>query len=774
MSAVDLRLVIPALSAWALAWSVLALPRRVALGVAAVLGVMCIVCAVRERWRTAACAVVGLSAALSTVGQLWALESSPLSEAGQQRAVVEVVATIRGDPRTFEAKGGLPRTTVVPVTVRLVSARGVASRLAVPAELVASGDSAVGGTGLRVGQTVAVIGKASPPVNRADGLAARIRMTASPRPIAPPGALDAVLDRVRDALSASMAAGTPEQAGLVPSLVVGDTSDLPVALTADFKTTGLTHLTAVSGTNLTLMLVFVLGCARVIGIRGWPLRVMAFPVVIGFVLLCRSEPSVVRAAAMGLVALAATGRRGVGPAGLRQLSVAVWLLILVDPWLARSWGFALSAAATGGILWWAGRWQQQMRRWAPAWLAESVCVPLAAQLATQPLVTILSGSVSTVGLVANAAVAPFVGPVTVLGMAAGVLGVVCPPLGVGLGWMAGWCVQPVILIAHLTAGLPAASLSWPARPLAVAVLAGCCAGIAWLVSHLAERPLICLLLCVVMVCACLWRPPPPGWPSDWLVVSCDVGQGDATLVRTGRGSALLVDAGPQPDAMADCLRTAGIARIALLVLSHFHADHVGGLSGVYRVASVDAALVNPLASPEREAAAVHRTLASHGTPVRIAAAGDQLTVGEIGWQTLQVGSSGMSSAVKSPGEGESAVENDSSILGRVSRPGFSILVTGDMGADAQRAAEHLGPDLRADVLKVPHHGSADQDEAFLAASGARLALVSVGKSNGYGHPTARTLSALTRHSMTIARTDERGDIAVERRPDGRLRMVSRR
>lgn len=773
-AALDLRLVVPALSAWAVAWAALALPRLPAVALAAGAGLVCIAALVRGRWRLAACAVVGLSAALSAVGQQWALESSPLAQAGRERAVVEVVARVRSDPRSFEARGGLPRSTVVPVSVQLVDTRGTTSRLSVPAELVASGDSSEALSGLRVGQRISALGKASAPADRADGLAARIRLSTEPRQLGAPGPVDSALNRVRDALSASMAAATPEQAGLVPSLVVGDTSGLDAGLTADFKTSGLTHLTAVSGTNLTLMLVFVLTCARAVGVRGWSLRAMAFPVVIGFVLLCRSEPSVVRAAAMGLVALAATGRRGVGPAGLRQLSVAVWLLVLTDPWLARSWGFALSAAATGGILWWAGRWQRRMRRWAPAWLAESVCVPLAAQLATQPLVTTLSGAVSMVGIVANAVVAPFVGPVTVLGMAAGALGVLCPPLGVALGWLAGWCVQPVILVAHATADLPAATLNWPAHPLAVAVLTASCAGIAWLIGRVAHRPLVCVLLCTGMFCACLWRPPPPGWPGDWAVVSCDVGQGDATLVRTGRGSAILIDAGPEPDAIASCLRDAGIARIALLVLSHFHADHVGGLPGVYRAATVQAALLNPLDSPAREAAAVRRMLAAQGTPTRTAAPGDQLVVGEASWQTLQAAPFGTASASVGRGEGESAAENDSSVLARVSRPELSILVTGDMGADAQRTAQRAGVDLRADVLKVPHHGSADQDEAFLAATGARIALVSVGADNGYGHPTRRTLGTLSRHSMTVARTDERGDIALVRRPGAHLRLVSRR
>lgn len=772
---VDLRLAAPALCAWAAAWCTLTVPLAAGLTIA-VATAACIGVGVRRNtWHLGACAVVALTAMLSSLGQQWAVRASPLAEAAQQNAMVEIVAQVRTDPRNHEGKAGRPDSVTLLVSVVQLTSRGETTRLRADAQLVVSGELASELTALKVGQKVVLVGKASEPMDTADKLAARIRPTAPSRVVAPPGALDGLLNRVRDALHDAMAHSDPAQAGLVPSLVVGDTSGLPKDLTQDFRTAGLTHLTAVSGTNLTLMLVFALTIARTLGMRGWPLRALALPVVLGFVLLCRSEPSVVRAAAMGLVALGATGRRGVGPAGLRQLAMAVWILVLADPWLARSWGFALSAFATAGILWWAGRWQQAMRHWSPGWLAESICVPLAAQLATQPLVTMLSGSVSMVSLGANALVAPFIGPVTVLGMAAGALGTAFPMGGIALGWLAGWCVQPVILVARIASDMPAALVTWPASPVAVVVLCACCAGIAWLVARVIARLVWCLVLGIAMIAACLWRPPMPGWPTDWDVVSCDVGQGDATLARSGPHSAVLVDVGPDPAAIANCLRNAGISTVALLVLSHFHADHVGGLEGVYRVASVQAALLNPLVSPAREAAAVHAMISARGTPSRIAAPGDTLVVGEATWFTLQVAPDTGPGIAPTAREGESAAENDSSILGRVARPSFSLLVTGDMGANAQRTANRtIGEGLRTEVLKVPHHGSSDQDDRFLASTQARIALVSAGKNNSYGHPTAKTVGTLSRHSMTVLRTDEHGDIAVAHRGDGRFHVASRR
>nr|WP_269458849.1 ComEC/Rec2 family competence protein [Propionibacterium freudenreichii] len=532
----------------------------------------------------------------------------------------------------------------------------------------------------------------------------------------------------------------------------------------------------VSGTNLTLMLVFFMAVARTAGVRGWWLRGLGVVVVAFFVVICRAEASVVRAAAMGLVALAATGRRGTGVAGLRQLSVAVWLVVLVDPWLARSWGFALSATATAGILWWAGPWQARMRRWAPGWLAESLCVPAAAQLATQPLITILSGEISVVGLGANMAAAPFVGPVTVLGLVAALISPVLGPLAQVMGWLAGCCVQPIILIAHLAASAPMATMTWPVSPGSITLLIIFCLMIALILGRLVGRRLGCLALAGVMVIACLWRPPLPGWPRDWQVVSCDVGQGDATLIRTGPRAAIVVDTGPEPDAMAACLTTAGVDTVPLLVLTHFHADHIDGTAGVLGSARVGQALVSPLASPASGAARVRSQLERAGVEIATASPGQEWAIGEGHWRTLQAGSGDVPGQPTSPGAGSESAENDASILGLAGNGDLNVLVTGDLEPDGQRNALREVPPqlLRADIVKVPHHGSARQSEDFLAATGARVALVSVGKKNGYGHPAAATLELLMRQQMTIMRTDEQGALAVARHSDRSLQVVSQR
>src|SRR5689334_7082694 len=152
---------------------------------------------------------------------------------------------------------------------------------------------------------------------------------------------------------------------------------MPEELGEDFRTAGLTHLLAVSGTNLTLVVGSLLLLARWVGVRARGLLVVGVLGVVGFVLLARPEPSVLRAAVMGSVALVGMGTHG-RRRGPRALGAAVLLLLLVDPWLATSPGFALSALATAGILWFAPGWRDRMTRWLPRWVGEAVSVPLAA------------------------------------------------------------------------------------------------------------------------------------------------------------------------------------------------------------------------------------------------------------------------------------------------------------------------------------------------------------------------------------------------------------
>lgn len=537
----------------------------------------------------------------------------------------------------------------------------------------------------------------------------------------------------------------------------------------------MTHLTAVSGANLTLLLAFLLFAAKWLGVRGWWLHAVGLAGVVVFVALCRTEPSVLRAAAMGLVALAALGAGG-GRKGLRQLAVAVLLLVLVDPFLARSVGFALSVLASAGIVWWASSWVAEAW-WLPRPLAEAVAVPLSAHLATLPVVAALSGAVSMSGLLANALAGPFVGPATVLGFAAAGVSLLSSALAATAGWAASWCAQVIIWIAHAGAALPGSSWQWPATPVALVVLGVAALGVGLSVRVLARHRWWALGACLLLVAGMLTGPVQPGWPPrDWKLVACSVGQGDGLVLRAGPGQAVVVDVGPDPTAMRRCLSGLRVRAVPIVVLTHFHADHVDGLTGVLGHLPVGEVWVSPYASPTGEAAEVRALASVSAATLRSPPVGETGRVGAVWWQVL--GPVGVPRGVAGAGESgeesaESGAENDASLVLRVGVDDLTVLLTGDVEPDGQARILATGVDLRADVLKIPHHGSSRQDPAFFASTGARVAIASAGERNSYGHPAPSTVRLATGLGMTVLRTDQQGSIAVTER-DGRLGVVTQR
>ncbi|MCA0251925.1 MAG: ComEC/Rec2 family competence protein [Actinobacteria bacterium] len=505
-----------------------------------------------------------------------------------------------------------------------------------------------------------------------------------------------------------------------------------------------------TGSNLTLLLASLLWLAARLGVRGWWLRGLAVIGVAGFVVLCHGEPSVVRAAAMGCVGLAALGFGG-RQRGLRQLSWAVIALLLIDPWLASSAGFALSVTASAGIICWARAWAGALAGWMPRGLAEAIAVPITAQLATQPIVVAISGQLSLVGVLANLVAGPLVGPTTVLGFACAAVGPVWPAGATALGWLAGWGAQALCWIANLGALLPAAAIPWPATPAGIAVLIGLSAAGFLLGGRLLLRRWLAVLAGLGLMAALLRPATAPGWPpADWVVVQCDVGQGSASIVAVAPGEAIVVDTGPDPPALERCLSALGIRRVPLLVLTHFHADHVGGL-GALAGRAVDVVL-----APAGHAGAERVPLVLPDAEPIAAAPGLGMRIGDV---RVDVVSALPVSAPPIAGEGESSGENDGSVVTRIDTGRVVVLATGDIETAGQAAVLGSGQPIVADVLIVPHHGSARQTAELFAAVGAPVALIGVGE-NTYGHPSDSALRQLSQAGSAVFRTDTQGSLAV--------------
>lgn len=550
-----------------------------------------------------------------------------------------------------------------------------------------------------------------------------------------------------------------EAAGLLPGLVTGDTSQMPARVVSEFQIAGLTHLNAVSGANVAIMVGAVVLVARLARIGPRLTAFVAGLVLAGFVVVVGPQPSVLRAAVMGgigLLAMASGRQRSVLPA----LAASVIALVLLDSSLATSLGYVLSVLATAALVLLAPGWSRALRaRGVPPGLAEAVAVPTAAHLATAPLIAAYSGQLSLVAIPANMLAEPVVAPVTVLGVLAMVVAPVQQGAAIALVRCTGPFVHWLINVARRAAALPDSVVPWPAGILGGALLAG---ALLALVAVLRNRRMRLVLAAVLVGVVVVWLPVQvvrPSWPvSGWAMVSCDVGQGDAEVLATAEpGRAVVVDTGPDPLSADTCLRKLGVLRIPLVVLSHLHADHIGGLSSVLAHRTVGAVALGSSRVPSWAYDMVRRETEAAHVPLVALSVGQQLSWPGLALDVIGTRAAADEADLRNP---DGTTVNNTSVVLRASTPAGRVLLTGDVELAAQADLLSAGGDLTADVVKVPHHGSRYSVPAFLAAVHARVALVSVGAGNRYGHPSPLTLGELSRLGATVARTDRDGDIAV--------------
>ncbi|MDQ6874790.1 MAG: ComEC/Rec2 family competence protein [Actinomycetota bacterium] len=754
----DLRLAGPAITAWVVTWFCLVqtVAFSAVLAGAAAAGLVPAVLLRRRSAAGAALMLIGLLAAAAGTGlRVWARDASPLTALAQRRAEVSVRLTVTDDPRlaTRPVTYGSPPVVVSTQITELRSA-GRTYQLG-GRVLVLATDPAW--QRLQPSQRLWASGRLGYP--RGGDLTVAVLAARGP-PVGVTGA--STIQRAAGALRSGLrraCAGLPgRERGLLPGLVIGDTSGLDPALAEQFRTTGLTHLVAVSGTNCAIVCGAVLLLARRLRAPPAVAAGLAGLAMVGFVILARPSPSVLRAAVMGGLALLALAI-GRPRAALPGLCAAVFALLLADPPLARSAGFALSVLATAGLLLLAPSWRGALRRRLPAGLAEAVAVPAAAQVACTPVIAAISGQIGLVAVPANLLAVPAVAPATLLGVLAALLSPVWPSAAAASARVAGLPTAWLVAVAQRGAQIPGATLPWAAGAAGGLLLAALLAAALLLGRVRAIRVGAACALCAAGVVALPMRVVAPGWPpAGWVMVVCDVGQGDALVLNAGPHTAVLVDTGPDPAAVDRCLRQLGILQIPLIVITHLHVDHVGGLSGALHGRRVGAIEVGPLDEPAPNWHHLEvQSTAVHLAPVE-ATVGERRVIGPLHLQVL---------APRVAFHGTRSDPNNSSVVLRVVVAGRVLMLAGDAELDAQQALLSSGVDLRADVLKVAHHGSAYQLPGFLAAVRPSLALVSVGAGNPYGHPSEAILARLRLLGADVRRTDRDGELAVSIRA-GRL------
>ncbi|WP_342669627.1 ComEC/Rec2 family competence protein [Aldersonia kunmingensis] len=711
-----------------------------------------------------AIAGIGCCFAVSASVHTYLIAAHPLAGL-PDGARVGATLTLSTDPTPI-ASGGFGGDRVL--------VRGSLNEVRIGRERIETGGALVllapadGWSTLLPGQRVSVRGSVSSPIRR-DLTVAVVRTNSPPTQVSSPSVLQRAAGVVRARFAAAAAeALSDDAAGLLPALVVGDTSRLPQSVRGDFTTAGLAHLTAVSGTNVSILLGAVLLVLRAAAVGPRTGAAVAAVVLVFFVVLARPSPSVLRAAAMGSIGLLAlvTGRR---KQAVPALAAAVIALIALRPALACDVGFALSVAATAALVLLAPTWADWLAaRRVPVPLAQAVAVAAAAFAGTVPIVAAMSGSLSVVAIAANLLVAVVIMPITVIGAVTAALAWAWFPLGVLVAHIAGPPLWWLTLVARWAARIPGATIALPSGLWGAFIGVAGLAAVLVVVRHKTVRAIAAAAMLGIAVVLVPVRLHPLGWPPPgWAVVACDVGQGDGLVLRAGLSSAVVVDVGPEGDAMARCLDRLRVRTVELVVLSHLHADHIGAIERVLHRGHVGAVAIGPMHLPASGFRQVREAADETGTPIVELAAGRAVAAGDIVLRILGP----TIPAPTDPGEGDDAA-NDQSLVLSVDGPAGRILLPGDAETPALGALMRSGTNLRADVLKVPHHGSRTTPRAFLDAVRPRVALVSVGADNTFGHPAPSIIDRLRAHGTVIARTDRNGDVAVVAREQG-LSVVAR-
>ena len=537
--------------------------------------------------------------------------------------------------------------------------------------------------------------------------------------------------------------GDGDAGALIPGMVLGDTSKQTAQFKDQMKRSGLTHLVAVSGANFAIVSSFVLWCMQFL-IRSTKYRMIATAIALTcFIALVRPSPSVLRAAAMAAVLLSAHATKRKTDS-LPALGFAIAAVVLADPWQSRDAGFALSVLATAGLLLFAPIIENHLPTHKK--LAGALAPPIAAIVFCSPILVALSGYLSPMSIFANLLAAPFVAPITIVGFIGALVSPFAPVVTSVLIYIIRVPAGAIVAIAHWSSEFPVLTIHNGSIGFAIVAFL---VGFLWLFKKSWRRSTAVI---VVVILSLTWFQR---WPAgDWQIANCDVGQGDSMVINLQHGRGIVIDVGPDPVAENKCLRNLGIKEIPLLILSHFHADHVGGLSGLLQSRKVGQVWISNNLEPLLESTQSISMLRS--SQIVTVQKGLVSQIAGIEFHILWPENS-TNNFVAMPGEGSQI--NNSSIAMLVTAADWSIFTAGDLEPPAQH--EILGSVSKVDIYKVCHHGSKYQDLELMQALSAQIAVISVGAKNSYGHPAPETIASLTRLGTQVVRTDIDGAVAIK-------------
>jgi competence protein ComEC len=586
-----------------------------------------------------------------------------------------------------------------------------------------------------------------------------------------PSLLERSRREARRLLESAIAPGAGRQ--IVQALVLGDRHSVAPEVRRSFARAGISHLLAVSGLHLTLLaggllllirrtLLYVPPLARRLDVRQAAVPV-ALAAALGYTLLTGAAPSTTRACIMAAACLFGLSS-GRPPDLVRPLSLAALALLVIDPLNLFRPGFQLSFMAVVGIGAVAARGQPRGR------LAALALTTLTATLVTAPVVAFHFHMVSLAGLLTNLVAIPLTTFVLLpLSLCGTVLGLLCPAAGAPVLAGAGWVASRMFDMAAIVADADLLVLRWSPGPLLALAATGATLGFLLPRRSWPRRALLAFGVVLVSISlgrGLVRRVAAPRVEATFL----DVGQGDSSFLRLPGGETVLVDAGgshgdrwdPGAARVVPFLEAQGVRRLDLVVASHPHPDHIGGLSAVFEAVEVGELWVcwhelesNPWLRSLLERARRRGVRVTQPRRLRLG----QVTIRPL-WPRSAEG-----------GCADPAYDaNDNSIVLRVEHGRGALLLTGDIEEPAEADLVALNLPIRSQVLKVPHHGSNSSSSlAFLRAVSPRVAVVSCGAGNSFRFPHGHVLERYRRLGVPLVRTDRQGAVRIELFSDGEVR-----
>ncbi len=568
------------------------------------------------------------------------------------------------------------------------------------------------------------------------------------------------------------------QSALLTGILLGNDNNIPPDLSADFRTTGMTHIIAISGFNIAILIAILVGLAD-----PWMSRkgavIFALVGITFYTILVGADASVVRAAIMGSLYLIASRWLGRPNFALGSLFLAAIVMTLLRPFTLWDVGFQLSFAATLSLMLYATpltQWtQRQLLRTADrkttrkimGVITEAILITVAAQILTLPLIVGYFQQLSLVSLLANALILPAQPAVMIWGGLATILGMIFPLLGQPFAWVAWLFLTYTIELVQLFAAFPRAAvsvnISWTTIILIYIFIAGITffaqqpaskreGWIALLRQNFSQRFALTITAVTAILIFSWGRTQPDG---NLHVTFLDVGQGDAIFIQTPTGRQFLIDGGLYPSVLNEQLGQQmpfWDKSIDVVVATHPDADHVSALADVFVRYDVETLITDGEEggnSPIYDA--VLLSAAENDTTIRRALAGELIEIED-----------GVQLQILHPGpELDPDSRNENSVSVRLLYGNFSMLLTGDVELEGEKLLLENGRNLKSLIFKAGHHGSNSSSSApFLEAIQPQIIVISSGAENTFGHPTPEMLQRAQDVGAVVLRTDQLGAIKV--------------